>query len=403
MKKIIATVLCITVSIIVFAGCSNKDENTDIGADIGATEYPYGDAETPPEDVGAPSEEPSPEDTEDSANQGSIDFDAAFTAFTPDTVMIKAGEYTVTWAEFFFFLHGNINTLLSSLGEIPNWSDVLYADMTYADFVLNYSVDSALMYKAIEYGAKLSGVTLSAEDFDYLRGEYEYSVELYGNEEEFLKLIWEQDGCCSKELLDYLVSTGYLASLIFGELYGESGEKLSDEEAAELTADDGFLMAWHILRMKPEEGEDTARAEIEDILKQLNDYSGDDFDSFFNELMYEHTEDQDGLSAYPYGYLFQDGDMVESFYEACSELPIGEYSGIVESDYGYHIVYRIPINYDVVPFMLSKQGDYRSLRSYVAYNLFDLELLKWQGSLEPEFSPEYESIDMAVIFNLGQN
>ena len=402
MKKMIATILCAALLTVMLAGCSNKDENTDTDADIGTADYPYSDTETPPGETSDPSGEPTPEDTAADTNQGSIDFEAAFTAFEPDVVMIKAGEFTVKWGEFFFFLRSNINTLLSSIGAIPDWTEVLYADMTYADFVLNYSVESALMYKAIEYGAKQTGISLSEENRDYLQEEYEYSVSLYGSEEDFLKLVWEQDGCYSKELLEYLVSTGYLASIIFGELYGDSGEKLTDEEAAELTVDDGFLMAMHILRLKPEEGEDTARAEIEDILRQLNDYDGDDFGAFFSELMNENSEDPGGLTSYPSGYLFQNGDMVQSFYDACVELPIGEYSGIVESEYGYHIIYRIPINYDVVPFMLSMQGDYRSLRSYVAYNLFDTKLLEWQGSLEPEYTPEYESMDFTSIFVLAQ-
>ena len=400
MKKIIAATICTVMLFTAFAGCGKKDEETDLSTDNGMAEYQYGDSEMPSEATNVPPEEQSTEGGGESTNQDGIDFEAAFAAFAPETVMIKVDEHTVTWGEFFFFLRGNINTLLSSLGGVSNWADVLYGDMTYADFVMDYSVDSAMMYKAIELGAKLSDISLTEEDWDYLREEYEYSVEIYGNEEEFLRQIWETDGCYSKELLDYLVSTGYLASLTFRELYGESGEGLTDEKVAEYTSDDEFLMAWHILRLKPEEGEDTARAEIEDILNQINAYNGDDFDGFFSELMYEHSEDQGGLAAYPYGYLFQNGDMVQSFYEACAALPIGEHSGIVESEYGYHIVYRIPINYDVVPFVLSNQGDYRTLRSYVAYNLFDLELLAWQSSLEPEFTPEYESIDMAEIFKI---
>jgi parvulin-like peptidyl-prolyl isomerase len=58
--------------------------------------------------------------------------------------------------------------------------------------------------------------------------------------------------------------------------------------------------------------------------------------------MTANTEDP-GVASYPDGYLFQSGEMVAEFEDATAALEIGQVSGIVETTYGYHIIYRIPI------------------------------------------------------------
>ena len=93
--------------------------------------------------------------------------------------------------------------------------------------------------------------------------------------------------------------------------------------------------------------------------------------------------------------------MVDSFYEACVSMEIGDFSGIVESIHGYHIIYRLPVNYDVVPISFSMQGDYRTLRTVIAQGLFDSILAQWLDNLEISYTSEYESMDLALIFGMS--
>lgn len=101
-----------------------------------------------------------------------------------------------------------------------------------------------------------------------------------------------------------------------------------DEETAEKYYNENYFAAKHILV--------SDEATANDILAQLK--KGADFD----KLMNEYTEDP-GVITNPDGYVFTTGKMVAEFENATKELAVGKMSGIVESDYGYHIIKRIAL------------------------------------------------------------
>ena len=78
---------------------------------------------------------------------------------------------------------------------------------------------------------------------------------------------------------------------------------------------------------------DEALAEIERIQGELEDGSD------FSELARSHS---DCPSQKKDGYLglFRRGQMVPSFETAVFALEVGDKSGIVETDFGYHIIFR---------------------------------------------------------------
>ena len=140
-------------------------------------------------------------------------------------------------------------------------------------------------------------------------------------------------------------------------------------------------------------------AEAARILNLLKEYDGDDFDSFFTQKMFEHSDDP-GLLSHPDGYLFQFHDMVGEFSSAAAALGYGEISDLVETDFGIHIIYRIPVNPDAVP-ISNTPGDSRSLRTQMAMGSANSLFDEWVENFEPEFTEEYNSIDIIELLMLS--
>ena len=117
--------------------------------------------------------------------------------------------------------------------------------------------------------------------------------------------------------------------------YMQSGQILtSDADIRALLDTDAFVRCKHIL-IKNDIGENTEDnlALAEQLLGRIR--AGEDFDT----LMTEYTEDP-GIQSEPGGYYFFRGEMDEAFEEASFALAEGEFSGIVTSSYGYHIILR---------------------------------------------------------------
>jgi len=384
LQKLLAVLLCSALLMFtVFACASPEVDDAEVNDDT---------------DIVIPVEDPpeiDPPDDDDVPAEG-IDFDAAFATFPPDTVMVRAGDLTVTWAELFVFLFRSVQDLMQYSPEGIDWDDDI-GGVTLAEIVLTSSSERTLPFMIVEYGAKAIELSLSEEDYKEHTAEINEIIDSYGSREEFMKVLWENGGFYSLEVFERLLLLEYTSGLLFLELYGENGESFPDEDVLDYVEQNEFMMAKHILIMSAEN--DSAREEAEDILKQLNaKKSANDFEEFFDSLMFELSEDP-GSIANPKGYLFQFEDMVAPFSEACAALEIGQLSEIVETEYGYHIILRIAVDFDSVPGSVARAGLSYSVREMAAIEDFEKVMYEWRQQLDPVFTPEYDSIDLAIIFS----
>jgi len=151
----------------------------------------------------------------------------------------------------------------------------------------------------------------------------------------------------------------------------------------------------------PSSGDGDPLEEAEEILRLLNERIGsDDFVEFFREMMFEHSEDP-GRHSFPDGYIFREGEMVSEFFETTISLEIGGISGIVETMYGYHIILRLPIDFDSFSVSHPSGGPPSSVRQLAAMEDFEFQRFQWLNALEIEYSQEYEDLDFAVVFENG--
>lgn len=352
-----------------------------------------------PQGTPSPSQEPAPAD--------GAALDKIYALHAPETVMLTVNGEEITWETFIYFVESSVYQLFGSADNVGGWSEpFLYGEgETNQQAVLDGAVSILLQNKAVEYGAKLMNVSLSEEDQKAVQSEWDSLVDAYG-EEELLRTLKEQ--YCTKELFFWILGTNRLFEKCLDAMFGLHGEKLSDEDVAEYAGNEDYMMAKHILiktiKTDEETGRDVpmtdeekaaARERAESVLAEIESYAGDDFGAFFDSLVKKYSEDPGSLTN-PDGYLFTKGNMVREFEDATRALKVGEHSGLVESQFGYHIIYRVPIDYSAVPIAYSSYGDAYNLRTLTAYGMFRSVLDSWQEALEVAYTDAYNALDFSA-------
>ena len=113
---------------------------------------------------------------------------------------------------------------------------------------------------------------------------------------------------------------------------------------------------------------------------------GSDFDA----LVKEYGEDP-GMESNPEGYYFTTGEMVESFEKAAFALEENEISDPVETNYGYHIILRLPMDEQ---YLIDHLSD---LLSDEYYTEFNGEISEKIAAQQVDYADAYQQIDVTTI------
>ena len=348
-------------------------------------------------------------DTKDSSseNAGNEQQTAPESAdYGQDTVAVVNGRL-IRQDEFEYFVRYNVDTRAENGEQITDWEEEISDGVTVSDSVKEDALDWFIYAGGIHQQAARLGIELQDEDRAALEEQWKQFTGRYDSPEAAEEALAEQH--CTPELYKYILETQYLSDRVFDSLYGEYGCNITDAECAVMTEGDGYLMAKHILLLPVKMNDDGTQEElpekekaeklemIRELKTQIDGAEAGERQALFDELMKEHSEDT-GLEAYPEGYLFQEGDMVEEFYDATMALEEGAVSDIVQTTYGYHLIMRLPINYDVIPSaysMYTAYGyDYLTLRYLCADEAFGASAQQWMERVEVEKTELYESLNV---------
>jgi len=111
--------------------------------------------------------------------------------------------------------------------------------------------------------------------------------------------------------------------------------------------------------------------------------------------MNEYSDDP-GLLYYPDGYCFSPGKMVGAFEEAVKSLEEYEISDIVETNFGYHIILRLPLDPNAVVEYYSETEQY-DLRYVAAVAMYDSLFDSWKDEAQVELSDKFAGFDVASV------
>lgn len=335
-----------------------------------------------------------------------------------DTVMTVDGV-DVSFDEYMYYLNTAASTLISyyqsSTGAGVDWDGVCIYDKTRtnAEWCINEALYNAaqgcvIMSKGKSMNALPTDEQLKSleDNISTIRKNYEESDD---PDAAFADALNGQG--FTLDSFKAVNKINFTLSNIFTSLYGENGEKLSEEKLQTYIEENGYMTSAHILfRTKEDvEGEngqttqeelsDSAKAEkkaqAEKLCKELKAIKDDTQrkEKFF-EYMKEYSEDP-GKESFPNGYCFTEGTMVEEYTDTTRELKNYEVSDVVESDFGYHIIMRLPtVSSDVDT---ANQYGYTLGQMASSYD-FDEEMKTWDVTDKAKFNSGYKSFDFTQFF-----
>ena len=378
-------------------------------------------------DADAPAESSVTETTEDAAQEA--EETQAFVSYTAtedeltDEVLSKVvatcGEKTMTNRELAFYYWQQYYTFVNNYGAYLSYimdttkglDEQAYSDTeTWQQAFLTGATDMFHSITALNLEADKAGFELDEEDqaqLDAIPESLDATAGYYGMEsglayvqqsfgptatvEDYVA--FARDNLRASRYMQMLVEQMEFTDAEISDYYDQNAD--SYEESHVLKVDKPMVSVRHILVIPTEQNEDgtytdEAWAEAEQKAQALlNEWkAGEATEDSFAALANENSEDPGSSSN---GGLYEDvypGQMVDPFDEWCFDdaRKPGD-TGIVKTDYGYHVMYYVSKGEEVFWFETAK-GD---LRSEKAAELED--------ALREQY-PMTESLENAAIFDV---
>lgn len=263
---------------------------------------------------------------------------------------------------------------LSYESSADDWNNVKIEEKSAADYAIDYAKDAIKSQLVLKAKAVAEGIVLTDEDKANISAEKDAFINQYGkyNYEQYLSSVG-----CSMEDIEQIIEDNIYGQKIIEKYFGDGeteGEIKVSEEDVKKAYETEYVKAKHILisnapaqeeapaqdaaeeeatdgeepaeeapaeEVSAEELDKEAKAKAEEIIKKLEE--GADFDT----LMKENTADvnpETGEINGVDGYVFTKGEMVKEFEEEAFNLEVNAMSKApVATDYGYHIIWKLPL------------------------------------------------------------
>ncbi len=261
---------------------------------------------------------------------------------------------------------GVCSLLLCGCGKIPTLSngdeavvtfkdgDMISANDFYEEIKNSYGLDTLInMIDKYVFEKEFPDEIENAEA--YGEASVDQLISYTGSEEDALTYVQQYYGYQTLDAYKNFAYIGYLQSIAIEQYVKDN---ITDEELEEYYENDVYpdMTISHIL-ITPDvtddmsedeqtEAEDAAKAQIEDIIAELNEAkeNGEDIEEVFANLAEEYSEDDDTKDDGGNLGEINIGDLDSNYDElikAASELEDGEYSTeVITTELGYHVILK---------------------------------------------------------------
>ena len=299
----------------------------------------------------------------------SVDREAVYALHEPDEVIATVDGRDVTWDEYFYWLSSgaasveNYMMQMAFYGGEMSWEDPWGddPDASFLDYVIYSAEEQVKPFAVIESIAAEYGVELDEEgqakvDEELARHRVE-AVGEEGTDEDYAAYLRDVEHL-TLGTLRTLMCDSALYQAEFTAIFGEDGALVSDEDASAWLAENGYMKANHILLLTTdmdtgEALDETAaaqkQAEAAAIAAQLQ--AIEDPEALLAKLAeLKETWDEDtGKVENPDGYVFTENDSMDGeFIKATQGLREYQVSDPVLSQFGYHVIVRLPLDPETV-------------------------------------------------------
>lgn len=290
-------------------------------------------------------------------------------------VVMTIGGEDVEYQEYRYFLLNNKRDQFGEDAALTEEDCETLKELVEA----NVKNRHTLTIMADEWGVKLTDDEEQAID-TYVK-QYRASC---GDDETYLLALEQQymthdlfydlmaESQLAYSVLDYMKSTGMIAT----------GDEAVD---AALASDEIICIKEIYVEFLSAEAKDYAKGRAEEALAALK--AGGDF----VELMGEYSDYSEEYLSPEHGYYTMKYDALDEIWEAAIGLDEGEYSGVVESPYGYHIVLRCPKD----EAYMNENAD--EIFENYTYSKFYEEFYKFYNNLTPVYTDYGKSLDLAAV------
>lgn len=284
-------------------------------------------------------------------------------------IIATVGGTKITKGEFEFYL-SSIKSQLSGteLKTDEDWQTQEIEGEKAIDVAKQRALEIAVLNAEYCEVAKAQGITLTEQEKQQIKTIKQQVISGYGGDaayKEFLK---------NNNITDSFIQL-MCESKVYYEKLADKVEKEEPMGEAELlkyfennkkTFEEKYMKAKHILILTQDantrtplsdEEQQTAKEFAEELYQRVQ--NGEDFDG----LMKKYSQDP-GLSTNPDGYVFMQGEMVPEFEEATQSVSAGEVT-LCKSDYGYHIIKRLPIEYGDIADKISEAATKEKLSAKI--------------------------------------
>lgn len=241
-------------------------------------------------------------------------------------------------------------------------------------------------YAAIESKAKELGVSLNDEDRAELAESFATTMEQMGGEDAFQENL-ELMGI-RRETFDRITEDGMLFQKLLDLTLEEGSPLYTDPEEYASYADHILLSIVDLETNEPLSDEEIAQkyATAEELLSQLQNAGDSGRETLFDQLVEEYGEDPGRAAGKGY-MVTAESNFVPEFLDAALNIEPGQVSEIVESTYGYHILYRRHMD----------SAEKEMLSSPAEEHLYDL-LAEMADAFEVKASDEAAALNLAEFY-----